>query len=154
MNWIIILIVSAAAVCVGCVLVFRMDLSEFGFLIIGGASVFIVSLVLCLTMWIAVPQEIDRFERQCDYLATHEAASQVEYAARRLPRMYARAEIGRRFDIQMGGDANTGRGSVESNRREATVRAPKREAIPNILGLLYEARIAGRAGGRRPKWND
>ena len=81
MNWIIILIVSAAAVCVGCVLVFSMDLSKFGFLIIGGAVVFIVSLVLCLTMWIAVPQEIDRFERQRDYLATHEAASQVEDAA-------------------------------------------------------------------------
>lgn len=40
MNWIIILIVSAAAVCVGCVLVFRMDLSEFGFLIIGGVLFF------------------------------------------------------------------------------------------------------------------
>lgn len=81
MNWIIVLIISVLAVCVGCVLAFHMDLFGFIFLIIGGILTFIVSLILCLNMWISVPQEIDRFERQRDYLATHYAASQVEDAA-------------------------------------------------------------------------
>ena len=34
-----------------------------------------------------------------------------------------------------------------SNRREATVRAQKRKKGKNILGVFYEIRIAGSAGG-------
>lgn len=69
------------AVCAGFVLVFHFGLGRFGFLIWGGGSVLIVCLVFCLQVLFLAPQEIDRFERQGEYLSEHEAFSQIEDAA-------------------------------------------------------------------------